>query len=605
MLNYLIKFSVLYDSDFPIAQKTSNNTPLILPEKYIGEDFHFLSTLTSTRIILKRRNQVGKMTSCFLDCKNPSANDGCMSGEDDYSMQHSRLSSISEFSSRASYDSKRVQHSNTNETFYSGETDKIDNRRYKAEMEVSSSRTHSQSATSSSGEESGSNPYEMLRTRKDTHSDSNSFDVSDVAIPSIKTSTSIDTINTMGAVMKGSEEHDDMSTNDEIDTYSTNTVGTEKQNDKLEKDRIRPNLSIQTSYSLQEESVDDALTTVGVSKSRESRNKYKEYSGGLAIALDTEYDYVPPSPKVRMDTMLPLESPRELVDEEIFSFRETNCAFMHLGTMKTLLTIVMGLISFALTYTCKTSTTFVRLDIPLEVAPSYNHVNYIGLFYMEICRANEDIIVDYKKNIVTIESFSYDDDIEVDAQPHDTSVIQMLASTYFNRSEGGSYSDGDGNKICKVIPLDSEVVDDGLWNACRLFFGFSEWLGGFMIILLTCSCIWKTINLVPICVCLLFTYVLQSISFFFFESKLCKEHGCYQDKGGNIAIGAIVCWFLTWIGSLNMVMYAKDLEREKEVGIGKKNNGIAFSEKYRKSQTTEYDYSSDDESFRAQHLGEV
>ena len=95
------------------------------------------------------------------------------------------------------------------------------------------------------------------------------------------------------------------------------------------------------------------------------------------------------------------------------------------------------------------------------------------------------------------------------------------------------------------------------------------------------------------------------MSFFFFESKLCKEHGCYQDKGGNIAIGAIVCWFLTWIGSLNMVMYAKDLEREKEVGIGKKNNGIAFSEKYRKSQTTEYDYSSDDESFRAQHLGEV
>ena len=544
------------------------------------------------------------MTSCFIGCKNSSANDGCMSGEDDYSMQHSRLSSISEFSSRASYDSKRLQYSNTNTTFYSGETDKIDNRRHKTEMKVSSSRTRSQSATSSSGDESGSNPYEMLRTRKDTHSDCNSFDVSDVAIPSVQTSTSMDTTNTTGAVMKGSEEHDNLSTNDEIDTYSTIAVGTEKQNDELEKGRIRPNLSIQTSYSVQEESVDDVMTTAGVSDSRESRNKGEEYSDGLAIDVDTEYDYVPPSPKVRMDTMLPLESPRELVDEEIGSVREINCAFMHLGTMKTLFTIVMGLVSFALTYTCKNSTNFVRLDIPLEVGPSYDHVNYVGLFSIEICRADEEIIVDYKKNIVTIESFSYDDDIEVDAQPHDTSVTQMLASTYFNRSEGTNDSDGDRNKICKVIPLDSEVVDDGLWNACRLFLGFSEWLGGFMIILLICSCIWKTINLVPICVCLLFTYVLQSMSFFFFESKLCKEHGCYQDKGGIIAIGAIACWFLTWIGSLNMVMYAKDLEREKEVEIAKQKNGNAFSEKYRTSQITEYEYSSDDDSFRAD-LGEV
>ncbi|GFH53650.1 hypothetical protein CTEN210_10126 [Chaetoceros tenuissimus] len=545
------------------------------------------------------------MTSCFIGCKNPSANDGCMSGEDDYSVQHSRLSSISDFSSRASYDSKRIQYSNTNTTFYSGETDKIDNRRQKTEMKVSPSRTRSQSATSSSGDESGSNPYEMLRTRKDAHSDSNSFDVSDVAIPSVKTSTSMDTTNTTGAVMKGSEEHDNMSKNDEIDTYSTIAVGTEKQNDEFEKDRYRPNLSIQTSYSGQEESADDVMTTVGVSNSMESRNKCQEYSNDLAIAVDTEYDYVPPSPKVRMDTMLPLESPRELVDEEIGSFRETNCAFMHLGTMKTLFTIVMGLVSFALTYTCKTSTNFVRLDIPLEVAPSYDHVNYVGLFSIEICRADKEIIVDYKKNIVTIESFSYDDDIEVDAQPHDTSVTQMLASTYFNRSEGNNDSDGDRNKICKVIPLDSEVVDDGLWNACRLFLGFSEWLGGFMIILLICSCIWKTINLVPICVCLLFTYVLQSMSFFFFESKLCKEHGCYQDKGGTIAIGAIVCWFLTWIGSLNMVMHAKDLKREKEVEIGKQKNGKAFIEKHRRSQTTEYEYSSDDDSFRADHLGEV
>ena len=294
----------------------------------------------------------------------------------------------------------------------------------------------------------------------------------------------------------------------------------------------------------------------------------------------------PTSPKMRMDHIAAPCSPRDLeensieketVDRMTSRFRDEHVSLFHLGPFKTVFAIVMTITAFSFSVACKHSTSFVRLEIPLEVGSHYNDITTMGLFYLEMCRTKESVSVD--NGIVTISDYIYADDSTFNDDPIDTIITQISEVEYAKLT-----MDLDSPKVCKKIRLDGGVIGDGLWNSTRIFAGFTEWLGGFLALTLICACCWKTMNLVPIAIGLLLNYMFQSLSFLFFETKLCKENGCFQSRGGDLAIGAIICWFLAWIGVLYMIMHAKYEKRKANLLRQKQEIATAIYAKKRKNR---------------------
>ena len=285
------------------------------------------------------------------------------------------------------------------------------------------------------------------------------------------------------------------------------------------------------------------------------------------------------SPKRQLDHLAAPESPTKraqdkdgiLSNESVLNaanFKEKHLGWFHLGPLKTSFSISMAILAFGLSLTCKHSTNFVKLDIPIDLGLQYEEVSNMGLFYMEMCRADRSVSIDYANDVVTVSSFIYADDSSIVEEPIETIVHQLTTTDYLSQSE----VEGESQpkiKVCERIRLKSNTIVDGVWNVARIFAGMTEWLGAFVVSTLVFAIFWKTMNLIPILIGLLLTYLFQSLAFFFFETGLCKKHGCSQSTGGNFAIGAVVCWFLAWLGVLNIILYER-YEKQKAKIIAKK-----------------------------------
>lgn len=282
----------------------------------------------------------------------------------------------------------------------------------------------------------------------------------------------------------------------------------------------------------------------------------------------------PPSPKQRMDHVALPDSPRVLMTKGIRpssrgnSFKENSnpkhLAWFSLGPVKTLFSISMAILAFCLSLSAKHSTNFVRLQIPITMGGHFQELNSIGLYYVKICRANEVVSVDYSNDKVTILSLKYDDSENVFSNPTESKMNQLTTGDYFALNTVTTARTGDSD-VCTKIRLETATVIDGLWNFSRVIAGVTEWLGGFLAFTLICSCFWKSMNLVPIGIGLLVTYICQGLAFAFFETNLCKEHGCIHSSGTNVAIGALTCWFFSWVGVLSMVLHERRERNENDV----------------------------------------
>jgi len=297
------------------------------------------------------------------------------------------------------------------------------------------------------------------------------------------------------------------------------------------------------------------------------------------------------SPKMQMDHIAAPDSPRDLeansIEKESLesssNFIDENVSWFHLGALKTAFAIVMAISAFSLSYTCKRSTSFVSLEIPVEIGSHYEDVTRMGLFYIELCRAEESVSVDVPNGIVTISNFQFADNSSFDEEPIDTIITQVSTADYTNATTNYDNEERKAT-VCKKLRLEEAVIGDGLWNSTRIFTGLTEWLGGFLAFTLICSCFWKTMNLIPIAVGLLVTYVFQSLSFLFFETELCKDHGCFQSQGGDMAVAAIMCWFGAWIGVLNMIMHDRHQKRKAIIIEKKQEIAAAVYESKRSSR---------------------
>jgi hypothetical protein len=73
---------------------------------------------------------------------------------------------------------------------------------------------------------------------------------------------------------------------------------------------------------------------------------------------------------------------------------------------------------------------------------------------------------------------------------------------------------------------------------------------------------WKSINLKPVAIGLLVTYFFQSLSFFFFDSDLCREYKCHLSEGSITSIVASLFWFLSGLCCIRMdVLYQTQQRR--------------------------------------------
>ena len=308
-----------------------------------------------------------------------------------------------------------------------------------------------------------------------------------------------------------------------------------------------------------------------------------------------------PSPKQRRDHAAAPNSPSafeergEMEKKKEFemqqSFRDEHLSWFSLGPIKTLLPIILAMTAFWLSVSVKNSTRFVDLEIPIEFGGNYESVSSMGLFYVEVCRADEIVSVDYTTHLVTISKLTFADNSSIDEEPVAIEITRMSTLDYTPQTAttlSEEYVPNDDEKVCAKIRLTAETIGDGLWNCTRIFVGFTEWLGGLMAFTLIFACFWKTMNLVPIATGLLVTYICQAFSFFFLDTELCKTQGCSQSSGGAMAIAAVMCWFLAWVGVLNMIMYAGHEKRKMNILEKKQDIAAAIYASKRTSRIRSY-----------------
>jgi hypothetical protein len=316
---------------------------------------------------------------------------------------------------------------------------------------------------------------------------------------------------------------------------------------------------------------------------------------------DNEVDNNQSSPKQRMNHIAAPYSPREFENNKNTNSREEfednpllqveHIGCLHRGVFKTLFPIIMAIAAFSLSVACKYSVDFVTLDIPLDIGGHLEEVDKVGLFFIEICRADEIVTVDYSNDLVTISSFAYADNDAVFEEPIDTVINQVTTSDYDSRSKltiADDHNDDQnnnlGNSVCEKIRLESGVVGDGLWNFARIVAGMTEWMGGFLTLVLICSCFWRTMNLIPVGIGLLVTYTCQGLVFVFFETRLCKDHGCFHSQGTYIAVSALVFWFFSWVGVLNMIVQDRHERRVGAILTKKREIAAAIYDKKRNNK---------------------
>ena len=223
---------------------------------------------------------------------------------------------------------------------------------------------------------------------------------------------------------------------------------------------------------------------------------------------------------------------------------------------RTSLAIVFAIAGLVLGFLCKNSTEIVELDLPMDIGDPYEEIRTIGIFYIEACFKQEE------NNVLTIVE-SNATNLRHTQEKHTNDYIISSAS--------------NGEKTCQKIKITTEMVGDGLWNTVFFAVGMATSLGCVFFFFLITTTFWKDVNLLPISIGIFFTYLFQSLAFFFFDTELCKVHGCHNSSGTLLAILSPVCWFTSGLAVLSMMLNAREIEeirliqRRQEVVKAKKS----------------------------------
>lgn len=213
------------------------------------------------------------------------------------------------------------------------------------------------------------------------------------------------------------------------------------------------------------------------------------------------------------------------------------------GKITTLIPIALAMMALMLSIFSRLSLHFVSLSEPLYVSAYFMKVEAVGLNRIRLC---------YNDSVIDGRMLTIIDDYDMAATS--TTTVPM------NKSRSSKVL-GTG---CYVLDLTTENVDDNMWNVSRCCISFAIYLGTFLTIMLGTSICWQSINLKPIAVGLLIVYFFQSVSFFFFDSNLCREHICRLSAGSFASILSCILWFASGLACIRMdIIHQSKLRRYK------------------------------------------
>ena len=237
------------------------------------------------------------------------------------------------------------------------------------------------------------------------------------------------------------------------------------------------------------------------------------------------------------------EDPKKKVPD--FSLRDTereallkekkNLSFFAYGRVLTIASIIFAIVAIVLAVLSKRSLFFVQVEKTIEISPQLNQVEYVGLVQMKLCyndTANE----------------RSDRWLETTDGP----FARFLSTQSALTADAGQGVDHHEQTGCFILPLTVDTIDDKMWNVSRTFLSLAIALGSFLTVMLCFAVYWESINLKPIAVGMLVTYFCQSLSFFFFDSALCRQYSCHLAEGSILSILASLLWFLSGLCVIRM-----------------------------------------------------
>ena len=189
---------------------------------------------------------------------------------------------------------------------------------------------------------------------------------------------------------------------------------------------------------------------------------------------------------------------REIQDKKHGAKKHLNW-FGH-GKFWTCFAILFAWMGMVLAILSRRSTEFVHLATGFDVSPQYEPLHNFGMLFVELC---------FNATMM-----------------HDSS--------------------------CQILRLSTDDVDDNLFNLSRALLGLATSLGSVLALMITSSIFWESINLKPIGIGFMLTYLFQSFSLLFFDTDLCNDYTCRMGPGGVLCIVASLCWLAACLGTAKM-----------------------------------------------------
>ena len=234
------------------------------------------------------------------------------------------------------------------------------------------------------------------------------------------------------------------------------------------------------------------------------------------------------------------ESTDSLEDDEEPLDRINHISFMSFGHGRTWTAIVSTFLGLVLAILSKRSLHFVTLESPLVLSPHFNEITAVGLVRLQMCY-NDTFVGDRRLFEETVSMPYLNAPVTVE---EDTPAYEISSDS------------------CYTIRLTATLIEDTMWDVARISTSMAIALGSFFCIMMITTIYWESINMKPIAIGLLVTYLCQSFSFFFFDSQLCREYGCSIAQGTVMSVIASFCWFVSAMSAILMdVHYMRKMRR--------------------------------------------
>jgi hypothetical protein len=195
----------------------------------------------------------------------------------------------------------------------------------------------------------------------------------------------------------------------------------------------------------------------------------------------------------------------------------------------------------------------------LHISTSFEDLTRIGLMNARLCIDYTSVNVDletHQSTVVVTHPAAADEAMQNEgnglAQLMKVYSSSLRVDSIVGPEQLAEADDKLPDSLCRQVRLGPKVVNDSIWNMARSFLSLSLYFGIFFSIFLVSSFFWETINLKPIAIGLIMTYFCQSLSFFFFDSELCRGHMCHMSVGATYNLVGSFMWFLSGLCVIRM-----------------------------------------------------